>query len=89
MAEAHAKHHDYHLVNPSPWPIVGSVLAFAMAVGLIVWMRSMNSGAGLFGLRGSSLVTQATYRAHEKVRLKPFEAVEIELSFLWYERPGT
>ncbi len=55
MAEAHAKHHDYHLVNPSPWPIVGSVFAFAMAVGLIVWMRSMNSGAGLFGLRGSWL----------------------------------
>ena len=27
MADAHAKHHDYHLVDPSPWPIVGSVAA--------------------------------------------------------------
>ncbi len=26
MADAHAKHHDYHLVNPSPWPVVGSVV---------------------------------------------------------------
>ena len=26
MAEAHAKpQHDYHLVNPSPWPVVGGV----------------------------------------------------------------
>ena len=24
MADAHAKHHDYHLVNPSPWPAVGA-----------------------------------------------------------------
>ena len=28
MADAHAKHHDYHLVDPSPWPFVGSVAAF-------------------------------------------------------------
>jgi Uma2 family endonuclease len=37
----------------------------------------------VFALRGSSLVTQATYRAEEKVHLEPFEAVELELSFLW------
>jgi Uma2 family endonuclease len=43
----------------------------------------------VFGLRGSSLVTQATYRAHEKIRLAPFEAVEIDLSFLWEKQPGT
>ena len=24
MADTHAKHHDYHLVNPSPWPAVGA-----------------------------------------------------------------
>ena len=55
MADTHAKHHDYHLVNPSPWPIIGSVFAFTMAVGLIIWMRSMGEGAGLFGLRGSAV----------------------------------
>ena len=55
MADTHAKHHDYHLVNPSPWPMVGSVFAFTMAVGLIIWMRSMGEGAGLFGLRGPAL----------------------------------
>jgi cytochrome c oxidase subunit III len=51
----HAKHHDYHLVNPSPWPAVGAIGAFVTAVGLIVWMRSMGGGSGLFGLRGPVL----------------------------------
>ena len=41
MADAaHAKpHHDYHLVNPSPWPAVGATSAFITAFGLILWMH--------------------------------------------------
>jgi cytochrome c oxidase subunit 3 len=39
MAEAHAKHHDYHLVDPSPWPIVGAASAFALALGAISGMH--------------------------------------------------
>src|ERR1700712_4679745 len=57
MADAHAKpHHDYHLVNPSPWPAVGSISAFVMAVGAITWMHHMFSaaplvfGAGVIGV---------------------------------------
>src|SRR5688572_3542124 len=52
MADTHAKHHDYHLVNPSPWPAVGATSAFLMAVGLIIWMKSQGGGPGLFGARG-------------------------------------
>ena len=54
MADTHAKHHDYHLVNPSPWPAVGATSAFITAVGLIVWMRSM-AGSELFGLKGPTV----------------------------------
>src|SRR5579883_3379752 len=57
MANAHAEpHHDYHLVNPSPWPAVGSVSAFVAAVGLILWMHHMVTyapvifGAGMIGI---------------------------------------
>src|ERR1700758_2079069 len=57
MANAHAEvHHDYHLVNPSPWPAVGSVSAFVTAVGTILWMHHMVDyapvifGAGLIGI---------------------------------------
>jgi len=47
MADAHAKQHDYHLVDPSPWPIVGSVSAFVMAVGAITWMHHSFGAAPL------------------------------------------
>jgi cytochrome c oxidase subunit III len=53
MADAHAKHHDYHLVNPSPWPVVGSLFAFLMAVGAIVWMKTSGSSTEvLLKMRG-------------------------------------
>ena len=39
MADAHAKHHDYHLVDPSPWPVVGSIGAFVLAIGAVQWMH--------------------------------------------------
>jgi cytochrome c oxidase subunit III len=48
MAQAHTTNqHDYHLVDPSPWPIVGAVSAFVLAVGLIAWMKSMFAGAAI------------------------------------------
>ena len=52
---AHAKHHDYHLVDPSTWPFIGSMSAFALAVGAVTWMHSISWGplvlaAGLIGV---------------------------------------
>jgi cytochrome c oxidase subunit 3 len=44
MADAHPKHHDYHLVNPSPWPIIGSVAAFVTAVGGILMIKDLPIG---------------------------------------------
>ncbi|MBN9065951.1 MAG: cytochrome c oxidase subunit 3 [Rhizobiales bacterium] len=41
MADTHAKHHDYHLVKPSPNPFIGSIGAFIMAIGGVAWMRYM------------------------------------------------
>jgi len=48
----HAKHHDYHLVNPSPWPLTSSFAALIMMIGAVIWMRSLNEGAGVFGITG-------------------------------------
>jgi cytochrome c oxidase subunit 3 len=42
MADAHAKNHDYHLVNPSPWPAIGGAAAFILAVGAVNWMHGGN-----------------------------------------------
>ena len=42
MADAHAKNHEYHLVNPSPWPVVGAASAFILAIGAVSWMHGGN-----------------------------------------------
>ncbi len=40
MADAHSKNHDYHILDPSPWPLLGSIGALVMAIGGIGWMQA-------------------------------------------------
>lgn len=42
---AGAKNHDYHLVNPSIWPMIGSLAAMVMFGGLVMWMHDDYFGA--------------------------------------------
>lgn len=49
---AHAKNHDYHLVNPSPWPAFGGLSAFILAIGGIMWMRDVTPWVFIIGLVG-------------------------------------
>ena len=50
MADGHAKpNHDYHLVPISPWPLVGAISAFIMAVGAIMWMKTITVGDAKVG----------------------------------------
>src|SRR6201988_1911845 len=80
MATAQVKHHDYHLVDPSPWPIVGSISAFIMAVGAITWMHHMTSappigvGIGTIGVLytmagwGGDVINEAEHKGdHTRV----------------------
>ena len=55
MAEAHAKNHDYHIVDPSPWPFVGSVSAFIMAIGAIM-IGSLLIGGILYTLKRARIL---------------------------------
>ena len=43
MAEAHSKNHDYHIIDPSPWPIIASVSAFLMAIGAVTMFHDGTS----------------------------------------------
>ncbi|GAB5457555.1 MAG: cytochrome c oxidase subunit 3 [Henriciella sp.] len=48
--------HDYHLVNPSAWPFIGSVAVLVLAVGGVTYMK------GLFGLpQGSPWIMVAGF----------------------------
>src|ERR1700721_3019098 len=77
MATAQVKHHDYHLVDPSGWPIFGAVSAFIMAVGAITWMHHMTSaapiifGIGVFGV----LYTMAGWWM-DVIREAPLKGIE-------------
>ena len=41
MADTAEIKHDYHLVDPSPWPLVGATSAFVMMVGLVFTMKGL------------------------------------------------
>ena len=59
MAEAHAKTHPYHLVNPSPWPALGAASAFVLALGAISYMHGASLwwvAPGLIGVFYTMLV---------------------------------
>ncbi|QLC25245.1 cytochrome c oxidase subunit 3 [Parasphingopyxis algicola] len=43
-----APEHDYHLVNPSIWPFIGSMSALAMAAGGIMWLHEQPFGGWVF-----------------------------------------
>ena len=44
--------HPYHLVDPSPWPLVGSVSALIIAIGAIMFMHEVKFGEWVFGAGG-------------------------------------
>ncbi len=52
MANTHAPAHDYHLVDPSPWPFVGSVSAFLAATGLVWAMHDGPVWLAVVGVLG-------------------------------------
>ncbi len=42
---AGAKNHPYHIVNPSPWPLIGSISALVMFGGFVMWLHDHAAGA--------------------------------------------
>ena len=48
--------HDYHILPPSIWPLIGSFSAMTMLAGAVMWMNDMNQfatlifGAGFVGV---------------------------------------
>lgn len=53
--------HDYHLVDPSPWPIVASFSLFVLASGAVMFMHKMKGGHLVLPL-GFLLVVYTVYK---------------------------
>ncbi len=50
MSDTHKKGHDYHLVDPSVWPIAISFSALVLAIGAVYFMHSKSLWLLLIGL---------------------------------------
>ena len=57
---AGGKTHDFHIVNPSPWPMFGAFSSLVMAAGGIAWMHEIAWGSWVFFL-GLALVLFTFY----------------------------
>ena len=45
-----AKNHDYHLVEPDIWPLIGAMSAFALFGGAVMWFHDNHYGPFVGGL---------------------------------------
>lgn len=39
--------HNFHLVDPSPWPFLGSIGGFSLTISLVLFMHQINGGSKL------------------------------------------
>jgi len=60
---AGAKNHDYHILPPSMWPLMGSISTLVMAMGAIMWMHpdSMGGSGGTIFYIGLAGVLATMY----------------------------
>nr|AML60641.1 cytochrome c oxidase subunit 3 [Moramonas marocensis] len=50
-----SRRHPFHLVDPSPWPLIASMGAFCTTIGGVMYMHSFNGG-GYVALLGLTIV---------------------------------
>nr|AXS65745.1 cytochrome c oxidase subunit 3 [Staphylinoidea sp. 13 KM-2017] len=56
------KNHPYHLVDFSPWPILGATSAMTMMIGLIQWFHMFNNNLFLYGMMTTTFITYQWWR---------------------------
>nr|APX40504.1 cytochrome c oxidase subunit 3 [Labidostomis taxicornis] len=56
------KNHPFHLVDVSPWPILGAMGAMTMMIGLIQWFHLLDNTLLLIGLAINMLVSMQWWR---------------------------
>ena len=49
---AHEKNHDYHIIDPSPWPFMGAVSSVLMLSGGVIYMKGMSPALLIIGTLG-------------------------------------
>ena len=49
---AHEKNHDYHILNPSLWPLLGAIAGFVMLFGAVLFFHDSGPWVLLAGFVG-------------------------------------
>ena len=62
LADSHAKNHDYHLVDPSPWPVVASISVLLLSIGAVQFFHDGAPWVMLVGLAGVLYTMLAWWR---------------------------
>jgi cytochrome c oxidase subunit 3 len=65
--------HSYHLVDPSPWPIVGAISAFVTTSGGVLYMHNYNYGGFVLPLGVFMILYTMFYWWRDVVREGTFE----------------
>nr|APX39765.1 cytochrome c oxidase subunit 3 [Lachnaia tristigma] len=72
------KNHPFHLVDVSPWPILGAMGAMTMMIGLIQWFHQLDNSLLMMGLVINILVStqwwrdvarEATFQGHHTLKV--------------------
>ena len=58
MSSRNPNSHEYHLVEPSPWPLLASIGALILCVGAVIYFRTDDLWLMLIGL---AIVVYVTY----------------------------
>ena len=100
MSDSHAHQHDYHLVQPSAWPIIGATGALVLAFGLIMamhdgsyWLMAIGAVVTLYTMlgwwrdvirEGSQGDHTPVVQLHMRYGMILFIASEVMFFFAWF-----
>ena len=62
MSTNNPKGHDYHLVDPSPWPLLASIGALVLCFGAVIYFRTDNAWTMIIGLLAVTYVAFMWFR---------------------------
>ncbi|MDB5409166.1 MAG: cytochrome-c oxidase [Rhodospirillales bacterium] len=73
LQPGHGPKHQYHLVDPSPWPLIGSLCAGTLAVGAVLYMHNYGPWLLIIGFLAvlammagwwRDVIKEATFQGH-------------------------
>lgn len=65
--------HPFHLVDPSPWPLLGSLGAFSATTGAVMWFHSYSGGGFLLACGLCNIILVMGFWFRDIIRENTFE----------------